>query len=169
MQSITARQAAIDALTFSRQLHDVALKGFPADKLAAQPPSLKNHALWTLGHLVMTYAFFRSVLDGQNTTVPDHYKPLFSVGSTPSPDPNLYPPLAELVSHLNRTHAELLSVLRQLPEADLTKPPAVDFPFAPTRLAAMHMLAWHDGWHQGQFSLTRVALGLPGILSNLGS
>ncbi|MBA4119971.1 MAG: hypothetical protein C0513_04630 [Isosphaera sp.] len=169
MHTITARQAAIDAVVFSRQLYDVALKGFPADKLATQPPNLPNHALWTIGHLATTYAFFRSVLDGQSTTVPDSYNALFGPGSKPSATPSTYPPLAELIAHLNRTHAELLRVLREMPEADLTKPPAVEFPFSPTRLAAMHMLAWHDGWHQGQLSLTRVALGLPGILSNLNA
>ncbi len=143
---------------------------WPADKATFQSAPTDNHLLWTVGHLATTYTWLTGLLTGTMGTgdggpLPASYNDLFGYKSAPKPGAADYPPLAEVRRHMDAAYGQFVAALRGLTEADLAKPCAMDaMGFASTRLDAVLKGCWHDGWHQGQLSTLRRALGLPGVM-----
>jgi hypothetical protein len=159
-----AKTGALAALRMSRGLFNQLIADFPADKAAFQPCPTDNHLLWFLGHMPFGYAYFAQVLGGKITDPPEAWKPLFGPGSKPEPDAKKYPPIAELKASFDRTFDEFLAIVEKMPVEDLAKPPAISADWLPNRLAALHAVIWHEGWHGGQLASVRKALGLPNVM-----
>ncbi len=49
-------------------------QGWPADRETYQSTPTDNHILWTLGHLAVTYDWFRSMLVQGQSMVPSSYQ-----------------------------------------------------------------------------------------------
>ena len=146
------------------------IETWPADKAVFQTAPTDNHLLWTVGHLATTYGWFVGLLTGSMAAgaagaLPANYNELFGYKSAPKPSENDYPTLSEVRRHMDATYGQMVAALRAMPEADLGKPCAMDTGgFATSRLDAMLKACWHDGWHQGQLSNLRRALGLPAVM-----
>lgn len=150
--------------TFAHEVLVKAISDFPPDKVTFQTSPTDNHLLWHLGHLAMDYHWFASALDGKPSGVTEDVKKLFGMGSKPLPDAKVYPPLAELRKRFDEAWKRMAAAAESLRDEDAAKPPLVESGgFLKDRLDTVDKTAWHDGWHAGQLSGLRKALGLKGV------
>jgi hypothetical protein len=156
---------ALQLFTFAHDSTTALLADWPEDKLTFQPSPTDNHALWTIGHLAATYQWFATLLDGTRAPLPDNYYTLFGTGSKPVADPAAYPPAAEVRAHFNRAYQRFVDLAARIRPADAAKPTIGDsHGFCRDRADVLDKAAWHEGWHAGQLSSLRRALGLKGII-----
>lgn len=160
----TARQTALDAVTFSHGFLVKIIDSFPADRRTYQTSRADNHVLWTLGHFCTTYEWICGMLKEGGTKFPAEYQALFGMKSEPKPDAKLYPSYDELRKNFDRSYDAFIAAFQATSDADLVKPTVSDSGgFVPNRLAVMQIVTWHDGWHSGQLSTLRRSLGLPSV------
>ena len=157
----------IHQLRFSRGGLLRVLEGFPADKLIALPDfasggAVANHALWIVGHLATTDDWFLNQMDtNEKTQLSDHWHEIFGGGSKPVADASKYPPFAELQNALQQQRDRLINWFTQRSAKELAAPtPEKWKKYAPTVADFAFFLAWHEGYHAGQLSVVRKALGL---------
>jgi len=162
--STTNRDHALKSLAFAHSITQKAIADFPDSKLTYQQSPTDNHALWTIGHLACTYAWFKSVFDGAMHPLPENYNALFTGKSKPSPDHKQYPALAELKKNYNESYEAFIAAAKKLSDTDLAQSPAINTGgFCNDKFDALDRAAWHEGWHCGQLCGVRKALNLPGV------
>lgn len=132
--------------------------------LALEPrPGLKT-AGWLVGHLAVTGDFGRRLCGHTTAICPKEWRERFMPGSMPSGDRDRYPPMASLRSALIDVYADFPDAAESVDELLLSK----ENPYEPTRsrfptagLFAGYLLAGHFGYHLGQLTAWRAAIGLP--------
>lgn len=155
------KERARDLLRWTHDIFAASMADFPSDQLAYQASPYDNHVLWTLGHMVASYAWFASAIDGKGYAFPEPYGAMFGPGSRPHPDASKYPPVDELRRHFDAAYQRLVEAFNAVPDADLAKPPAIEtHGFAKDKLDVILKAVWHEGWHNAQISTIRRALGL---------
>lgn len=161
-----AKQHALETVKFAHGLIDKMLASFPADKMFFQPAPTSNHAVWTMGHLAMTYMWLVTMFDPRLApALPDSYNGLFGMGSKVSSDASAYPPPAQVRKDYDACFAAFLRCVEALKESDLYAPCASESGgFCTCKIDAAMKGAWHDGWHAGQLSDLRRALKLPSVM-----
>lgn len=163
--TLLARDRALNALRFAHGTFLALLKDWPADRLTYQSTPTDNHALWTVGHLATTYVYGGSLLTDASLGVPESYMGLFGYGSKPQSDAASYPSFDEVRSTCEAAFAKFVAIVAGMTEAQLEAPLLKDSGgFASSRVELLERLAWHEGWHAGQISMLRRAIGLPGIM-----
>lgn len=159
------KAAAVALLTWVHGTTEALVKSIPTDKSTFQPSACDNHMLWTVGHLASAYSWFASLIDGKTAPIPDSFDKLFGSKSKPCDDCAAYPPLDEVRKVYSAAYQRLADAVSGLKPADLHKPPAAEaHGFATSRLDAVYKAVWHEGWHSGQLSSLRRALGLPPMM-----
>lgn len=159
-----ARHSAVATLQFVRKVSTDVLNGWPEDKLAFQTTPHDNHPLWVLGHLALTDAWVGGAIGIANVAVPASYNDLFGGKSKPSPNARDYPSYKELRGALESTRAGFLAWLEKAGPAELAiNISEATHGFMNDPLDAAFKTCWHEGWHFGQVSTLRRALGLPSI------
>lgn len=162
----SATKSAFQIAKYAHDLLEKAVSDFPADKLTFQTSPTDNHILWHLGHLAMDYKWFASAIDGKPGDIAEAESKLFGMGSKPVADPKAYPPIAELRKRFDAAWQRFAAAAESLREEDALKPPQIETGgFLKDRLDTVNKTAWHDGWHTGQISGLRKALGLKGLFS----
>lgn len=163
---MTPRQHTIRVLKFAREVANGFFSGIPEDKLTYQSCPTDNHPLWVMGHLAATDAWFGGVMKIRGVTVPDEWQKLFGMGSTPSPDRSIYPPLAEIRERFDTNHQLIIEWFEGASEEELATPLSDQTSgYALDPVDFLLKAAWHEGWHMGQVATARRALGLPRIIS----
>jgi uncharacterized damage-inducible protein DinB len=77
----------------------------------------------------------------------------------------MYPAHAEVRRIHDEQYNRLLRAAQAMSDADGLSTTATDSGgFVKNRLDVLHKCAWHEGWHQGQISSLRRALGLPSVM-----
>lgn len=159
------KRAAIEYLEWVHGMLVASLDSVPESKATFQASPSDNHAHWTYGHLVTAYLWFASLIDGKSTAAPANYDKLFGMKSTPQPDAGAYPALAEVKRECAAAYKRFADAVAAMKPADMNKPTmAESHGFAKSRLDVVYKAAWHDGWHNGQISTVRRALGLPPMM-----
>ena len=155
----------IALLNWTHGMTTALLADWPADKLTYQSVPTDNHALWTIGHLAMTYSWLASLLDGHMTPMPDSYNALFGMGSKPVSDPSIYPPMGEVRHNFDAAYTRLMDLAAKIKPSDAGKPTVGNsHGFASDRADVLDKAAWHEGWHSGQLSSLRRNLGLKNVM-----
>ena len=136
------------------------------EQMVAQPRSevVFNHPAWVLGHLCLYNSIAAEMLGG-DALCPDSWEPLFAIGSKPLPDAAAYPAkpvLLETFTHSSEVAGKALCGAA----GDLLQQPAPEpvrdyFPMVGDY--ALYILTAHVGFHLGQLSAWRRAMGLPGL------
>ena len=159
------RDHAHHALRFSRRMSDGLLGSFktPEDWVFQIHPKA-NHPLWIAGHLALVDNAFINRFRPDLATKPDGWDALFSFGSQPKPDASLYPTPKEVLSYFRDRRDVLLQVLEELSEEELraAAPAAGErspIAGAPSLGHAFIFIAYHEGMHSGQLTVTHRALG----------
>lgn len=119
-----------------------------------------NHALWFAGHMgVVDNSMIRMLAPQRGEKRPE-YQEKFGMGSTPSANPEDYPPVAEVLDYMRERRQTLLEVLDSLSDEDIDKPTPKGAPdFLPDVGSVFELVAWHEGLHSGQVTVARRALG----------
>jgi hypothetical protein len=160
-----AKVSAVALMNWVHSTTEALINGIPADKATFQTSPTDNHLLWTIGHLATAYSWFASLIDGKTASLPESYDKLFGYKSTPSADLSGYPSLEEVRKSYAAAYQRFNDAVTGLKPADLHKPTAADaHGFANSRLDVIHKTVWHEGWHCGQLSSLRRALGLPPMM-----
>lgn len=123
----------------------------PAAALGYRPGPGRAHIAWQLMHIAITEELFATErLTDKQAAYPD-LVPRFKGGSTP--DDNI-PSVATIRQILNDSRQHLLATLSTFGDTHLGwMPPAL----AERKLSfldVLHILAWHEGHHQGQAHIT---------------
>lgn len=159
-----ARDRAIDAARFAASMADQMEKDWPADQHCAQPGGCDNHLVWTYGHLAATYGWLAGQV-GVKVELPETYSALFGYGSKPESDAGKYPKLADVKAKCAAARKTFFDAASKMTAAQLREEMSADLQsFAKDKLAIIERCAWHDGWHSGQLSSLRRALGLAGVM-----
>ena len=154
---------ALEMLRWTHALTHKLADGFAPEQALYQGTPTENHLLWTFGHLATAYSWFASLIDGKTAAIPESYSTLFYTNK-PTGDASAYPALAEVREQCEKAYARLTDAIAHLSPADALKPPAAEaYGFATNRLDAAYKAIWHEGWHQGQLSTLRRALGMKGV------
>jgi hypothetical protein len=132
------------------------------DAPLTQPtPNGGNHPLWVLGHIVRAES---DLLDGFILGKPNRFPDLeqFSMGNTPSTDPDQYPSMDELMANHEEIRAATLAHLDTLTDADLDKKRNAPEEFGAmfgTVGACFSAMSTHMSFHAGQVADARRAAG----------
>lgn len=154
--------SGLHVMGVARDLLDKALADFAGDALFAQPFKGANHALFIMGHLAVSDAFFLKTIGGSPTAVPEGWDGLFGMGAEPKPDAAAYPPVEEVRQVYAKAREELVEHLRALDDETLAAPAPEPLNNAADCVAGLtSFIAMHDGVHTGQTLNLRKALGMP--------
>lgn len=137
------------------------------ESAARQPVEGMNHPLWIVGHLtVVSDRVGGHHLLGLEAQLPDRWGELFGPRTTPVGDFGRYPPLNELLTALQGSHAAVDRAVRSLEADALAQPTPFErfeerFPTLGHSLT--HVLVAHENLHLGQLSAWRRALGYESV------
>jgi len=160
-----SQKPAVDVLTFTRSITNSLFKEFPEDKWTYQPSPTDNHALWVLGHLAITDAWYCGGVGATGASMPEGWEPLFGMGSKPVGDLSKYPSPAEVRKVFDANREVLLGWLKKAGAAELNAPLGDKTGgFMTDAVDGALKMSWHEGWHTGQFASVRKALGLKGVM-----
>ncbi|RMD60835.1 MAG: DinB family protein [Planctomycetota bacterium] len=154
--------SGLHVMGVTRDLLGKALADFSGDALVAQPFPGANHALFIMGHLAVSDAFFLRTIGGTPTAVPEGWDELFGMGAEPKADIAAYPPEEEVRQAFTKAREELIEHFRSLDEdtlASTVNEPLNDVADCVAGLTSF--IAMHDGMHTGQTLNLRKALGMP--------
>jgi hypothetical protein len=156
------------AIELLKWVHDMTGKlcaGFNEHQMLSQPSPTDNHLVWQIGHMATGYGWFASMLDGKPPAVGEPYDKLFGWGSKPTGDAGAYPSHADVRRVHDEQYERVLRAASRMTDADAMGATATDSGgFAKNKLDVLQKCVWHEGWHQGQISSLRRALGLPGVM-----
>lgn len=163
-----ALQLAIDQIRFARDYTLTLLDETPADRWFEIPPGSPSHIAWQVGHLAMAqYGLclfrIRGRSEGDLDLMPSSFRKKYSRGTTPDPDPERNPAVADIREVLDRVYQQ---AMQEMPgySADVLQE-TVELPYTayPTRLGCLLFCSHHEQIHAGQIGLIRRHLGLPPV------
>jgi len=141
------------------------VEGVPDERWAELPHDGAKHPAWALTHLCLASGMVDAHLRGEGDelgVVPAAWAAVGMPGADLVADRSAYPAGAELLEVLGRAHAALAATYRAASDERL----AAEFPveayraFFPTLGdAATYVMAYHEGYHLGQVSQWRRAVG----------
>jgi hypothetical protein len=148
-------------MEYTRRLAD----GIPEEQMLDQPAPGMNTPAWILGHLAIAYDF-ALVQAGKAYTLPRDWLKTYGPGSSPALSEARHSK-AELLSTLERLHADVLQAVKETTDEHLAQPH--DFEPMKKVMAArgdllLHLLTTHPVSHLGQLSAWRRFKGLPAVL-----
>ena len=124
---------------------------------------LVNPVAWHMGHVACTQDdVIRLFGDGTGET-PDALRAICGVGAPAPTKATKYPPVAELWSHLDRTHARLKKMVETASEKDLDRAPREPSDFFKSLGQAAYEISLHETYHVGAIATLRKAHGKPAI------
>lgn len=156
------------------------LAGFTDVTAVRQTPDLPNHVAWNLGHCALTMHRVAAMVDGLTAlpagdfvtgdgTAGSRDRGVFDTeavcfGSRPEDRYDRFPTLARATEVYNAACERLAAALRPLPDAELDRVVRFGSGEMPLWLLVTRMV-FHNGFHTGQISDLRRALGFRSIFA----
>ncbi len=157
-----AAAALADAIKSTEGMLFRYLEGFDDGNAVAQTPTLPNHAAWTLGHLALTMHRAAERIADDRFGLDWDPEP-YALGSTPTPDRDDYPPLAELSARYRQSMDLLVDAVQDAGETRLARPVTWGRSETTARDLAIRMVV-HNGIHIGQLVDLRRALHMSPVI-----
>lgn len=168
MDRLTSRDIAQRQIEFARDYTRSLLADLADDEWFAMPAGAPSHLAWQVGHLAMAQyglCLFRQRGRQEIDTdlMSSKFRKQFSRGTTPERDPQIYPPMREILATFDRVHEQTLAELPTFTDESLAV--EIDMPYAVTntRLGALFFCSHHEMLHAGQIGLIRRLLGKPPV------
>jgi hypothetical protein len=157
---------AIDRIKFARQYTRRFLTGLSDQEWFWCPSELTTHIAWQVGHVAVSqYNLCLRRVRGRTaedeTLIPDHFIEVFKLGSTPDPDPQNNPSLAEIRQVFDAVEQQVVTELATREDEDLDVPVEQPHPVFKTKLEAVEYAPQHELVHAGQIALLRRMMGKP--------
>jgi hypothetical protein len=118
-----------------------------------------NPIAWHLGHLASTEDEVYQLFTGKPGVAPADLVAACGSGCPVPGAATRYPALAELWALLERTHAQIESLIGTATDADFDRPPLKENRFFKTLGQAVYEAALHENYHVGEIATLRKALG----------
>ncbi len=152
---------ALEGLNKAREFTLDLVKDIKADQMVVRSNPGANHAAYALGHIAWTDDAFISMMGGGPSSLPYGWSERFGYNLEITDNASDYPGKDEILSVMKERREAMTTWLSSLSEAELLKPIEGDFgKFARTLAALPATLAFHEGFHSGQISACRRALGI---------
>lgn len=136
------------------------IEDVPTDRWTWQSFAGQNHVAWTLMHLALSDDWGPTALGRPEKQFVGRYGELVAAG--PSADPAGWPRADEILDILSNAHARFLACLDEIQDADLARKTSGPIAqYAPDLGTVLTSHIWHEGFHDGQLSVIRKALGMP--------
>jgi hypothetical protein len=148
-------------LTFAKKC----VEDLSDDQMCQQPKPGMNHAAWILGHLSLERVFLKNLLNLDHAP-PAGWEDLFMPGTKPVAEPGKYPPKSELIARLEETHALVEQAFAKVSDADFdraTPNERMRAFFPKVGDVVVGLMVGHSGFHIGQLSAWRRAMGLKSV------
>lgn len=163
-QTMTIKDSLLKSIKDGHELFVRSISDFPEDKLTHQSFPQENHAMWTAGHMVMTYAWWTSFVSKDTAPLPEAFKETFNNKKKPVADRSQYPAMSEVMAELDRQYQFFYKAIEAIPESDyFSAPLAESGGFIKHKIEVITGQIHHVGWHTGQVSSIRRALNLPSL------
>jgi hypothetical protein len=132
------------------------------EDMATQPSGIANHPAWVIGHLTNGCELLAGVI-GVPRWLPEDWASRFGQGSLPVADRMRYPKKEELLARLGDAQDRITRAIKGLSDDQLDAP----FPiekyrrvFPTIRHALTQILVGHTGYHVGEITVWRRAMGM---------
>ncbi|MBI4422007.1 MAG: DinB family protein [Gemmatimonadetes bacterium] len=132
---------------------------FTEDEATDSKVSPAHPLAWQLGHLACAEDDVYQLFSGQPGIVPDVLRSVCGTGCPAPTAATRYPLLSELWTLVDRTHANLLSLVERASDADFDRPPHQESRFFKSLGQAIYELALHENYHVGEIGTLRKAWG----------
>jgi len=149
---------------FGTAMMERALSGMDRKALLTRLAPGTNPVLWLAGHATATRFRLAASIGAPVPAFP--WPEVFGKSSTMVQDSD-YPEPAEVQAQWNLVSRALVGRLESMSDAEFAAPAPEGFPpidAAGTLAGFLALSAYHEGYHMGQISLVRKALGLPSVL-----
>lgn len=135
-------EAGRHALAFTRGVTEKLIADLDETQLVFMPHGQANNAIWNIGHIAHTDAYFLMKLGGPKSEIIEAWKGHFGGGSVCSPNAKDYPPIAKVREEFHKQRQAVLDFFGQRSPAQLAQPmpEGLEF-FAPTQGQFMAVLA----------------------------
>ncbi len=118
-----------------------------------------SHPLaWHLGHLACVEDDVYQLFSGKPGITDKELQTTCGSGCPPPSTDTRYPPLVELWTLLDRTHANVASLLETANDGDFDRPPFKENRFFKSLGQAVYECALHENYHVGVIATLRKAL-----------
>jgi uncharacterized damage-inducible protein DinB len=159
------RELATNRVTWSRGFVNALLADLKDDQLFVRAGGVGNHAAWIMGHVATVDDNIVSAMTGEPKRLPDSFRTLFGMGSSPTGNAADYPSRAELSEAMSATRQRMKGWIASLDESTAFEPiPERMQRIAPNRIMLAVAVPSHEMMHAGQLTTIRAALGLPRLL-----
>lgn len=123
-----------------------------------------SHVAWQVGHLAMAeyrlaLVRLRGPAAGDEALISPDFLRVFGKGSTPVPQPEVYPSPDEILSVFHHVHRRVMEELPRFPLSRLSEAPEEPHPLFNTKLDSLLWCAQHEMLHAGQIGLLRRLMG----------
>jgi len=133
-----------------------------------QPRPDVNHATWLLGHVVTSENGLILRWCAGESVMPEKFLKVFFMGTSPDPDPSVYPAKEEILAVLAEVHTRAVEVVKGLSAEQLDERPEgyEEMPAGAQELfwskgACIYGHALHEAGHAAQISMLRRLMGKP--------
>lgn len=131
--------------------------------LVAQPEGIANHPTWVMGHLTFSCQMIGGVI-GVAEWLPEGFGGRFGPGSAPVSDLGAYEPKQTALERLRDAQWRITQAVEAMNDAQLDRPfpdPSYLDVFPTVGHALTQVLVGHLGYHVGEVTVWRRAMGLP--------
>lgn len=152
--------ALIDISNDARSWLTTWTEGFTQKHATDAGGTKTNPIAWQLGHLACVEDDVFRLFAGEAGVVPEQVRAVCASGCSAPTAATEYPPLRELWSLLDQTHARLTSLVEDADAEDLDRAPLQENRFFQSLGQAIYEAALHETYHVGEIATLRKALGL---------
>ncbi len=161
---MTIKDSLIKSLRDGHNLFVRSVSDVPEDKLTYQSHPTENHAMWTAGHMAGVYAWWTTFISTELTPPSDAFRSTFNNKQKPVADRSVYPAMNEVMTELDRQYQIFIKAVEAIPESEYFNPPIIESGgFPKDKIGVITGQIHHVGWHTGQVSSIRRALGMPSL------
>lgn len=156
------RNDVVNAARIMLGLMEKQIEGMSAQELVQQPGGVKNHPVWTMGHIALTLNGMVQWMGGTSAFDQEKWGKLFGGGSQPVADAKAYPSPQELMQTVQKLYAQASEMYLKAPSEVLRGPnPRAEIMPMCTTLGSMvvFLMSAHMSEHIGQISAWRRAMG----------
>jgi len=166
--TVTQAELLVHLLEGTRKLTLLQVQDLTDAEMAFQPRPGLNNALWLLGHIVTSEDGLILRWCAGDSAMPEEYRKLFFMGTTPQSDPSAYPGKDEILEVLAQVHTRALEVVSAISPGELDEQPMgyEEMPEGARELfwckgACIYGHARHEAVHAGQITMLRRLMGKP--------
>ncbi|MFH0990875.1 MAG: DinB family protein [bacterium] len=126
-------------------------------EMVEQPTGVRNHATWTLGHVIYSCQGIANEM-GVQGWLPNDWESIFGYGSTPMSDLSRYPSKSDMLKILTDAEDRLVQILLNVSESTLKQSLPDETLPTMSHLLSQVIIA-HTAFHAGQLAMWRGAIG----------